>query len=114
MRNMKFFERRHDEYRDFSCTAAEYDFWEGEMARVKAGVEPWRDEEATRRLASGGQAPLYSYSKQLINLGKTRSILATDQSWQDSKKQTEPTVDDTYATGLFYFTIFAVTLWWYI
>ena len=47
MRNMKFFERRHDEYRDFSCTAAEYDFWEGEMARVKAGVEPWRHEEAT-------------------------------------------------------------------
>ena len=22
-------------------------FWEGEMARVKAGVEPWRHEEAT-------------------------------------------------------------------
>ena len=111
MRGLRIFFKWHG---DFSCTVAEYDFWEGEMARVKAGVEPWRDEEATRRLASGGQAPLYSYSKQLINLGKTRSILATDQSWQDSKKQTEPTVDDTYATGLFYFTIFAVTLWWYI
>ena len=82
MRGLKIFFKWHG---DFSCTVAEYDFWEGEMARVKAGVEPWRDEEATRVLDNPPQAP----RQQLVPV-RGRVIdarLVLNLGRQDSKKQ---------------------------
>ena len=94
MRSLKIFFKRHG---DFSCTVAEYDFWHGEMARVKAGMEPWRDEEATRVL-----------DNPLLNLGRQESKKQTESRLAQERLDNTSANNEVSVSGLVYFTIFAV------